>query len=102
MNAQVNEIANSPKTLTDVEEQPLMATTGGRNDQVARRTWHGCRVTTTMRMASDLTKCGADGSHRPAMHPDPRAQQPHGHLPGVTNPDATPWQPINLQAGRRA
>ena len=45
MNAQVNEIANSPKTLTDVEEQPLMATTGGRNDQVARRTWHGCRVT---------------------------------------------------------
>jgi len=35
-----------------------------------------------------------DGPHKPASHPDPRAQQPHGHVPGVTNPDGTPWLPI--------
>lgn len=36
-----------------------------------------------------------DGGHRPSTHPDPRAQQPHGHVPGVTNADGTPWLPIN-------
>lgn len=36
-----------------------------------------------------------DGGHNPAGHPDPRAQQPHGHVPGVTNPDGTPWLPVN-------
>lgn len=35
-----------------------------------------------------------DGGHRPSTHPDPRAQQPHGHVPGVTNTDGTPWLPI--------
>ncbi len=35
-----------------------------------------------------------DGPHNPASHPDPRAQAPHGHVPGVTNPDGTPWLPI--------
>ncbi len=35
-----------------------------------------------------------DGGHNPAGHPDPRAQGPHGHVPGVTNPDGTPWLPI--------
>jgi hypothetical protein len=32
-----------------------------------------------------------DGPHNPAKHPDPRAQAPHGYVPGVTNPDGTPW-----------
>ena len=27
-------------------------------------------------------------------HSDPRAQDPHAHVPGVTNPDGTPWLPI--------
>lgn len=36
-----------------------------------------------------------DGPHKPATHPDPRAQKPHGHRPGVTNPDGTVWLPIN-------
>jgi hypothetical protein len=36
-----------------------------------------------------------DGPHKPATHPDPRAQAPHGHVPGVTNPDGTPWLPIH-------
>ncbi len=27
-------------------------------------------------------------------HKDPRFQNPHGHVPGVTNPDGTPWLPI--------
>lgn len=36
-----------------------------------------------------------DGGHKPATHPDPRAQKPHAHRPGVTNPDGTPWLPIN-------
>src|SRR6188474_2882837 len=31
--------------------------------------------------------------HKPATHPDPRAQRPHAHVPGVTNPDGTPWLP---------
>jgi len=35
-----------------------------------------------------------DGGHKPAGHPDPRAQGPHGHVPDVTNPDGTPWLPI--------
>ena len=36
-----------------------------------------------------------DGGHKPSTHPDPRAQGPHGHVPGVTNPDGTPWLPVN-------
>jgi len=36
-----------------------------------------------------------DGPHNPASHPDPRAQAPHAHVPGVTNPDGTPWLPVN-------
>ncbi|MBX3193304.1 MAG: ABC transporter substrate-binding protein [Labilithrix sp.] len=32
-----------------------------------------------------------DGPHRPPGQLDPRAQQPHGHVPAVTNPDGTPW-----------
>ncbi|OFX02232.1 MAG: hypothetical protein A3E78_04070 [Alphaproteobacteria bacterium RIFCSPHIGHO2_12_FULL_63_12] len=35
-----------------------------------------------------------DGGHNPKTHSDPRAQQPHGHQPGVTNSDGTPWLPI--------
>jgi RHS repeat-associated protein len=35
-----------------------------------------------------------DGPHNPRTHPDPRAQQPHAHVPGITNPDGTPWLPI--------
>ncbi len=44
--------------------------------------------------AGNPTGVRVDGPHRPAGHPDPRAQQPHGHVPGVTNPDGTPWLPI--------
>jgi hypothetical protein len=36
-----------------------------------------------------------DGGHKPSTHPDPRAQVPHGHVPGVANPDGTPWLPVN-------
>jgi hypothetical protein len=35
-----------------------------------------------------------DSGHKPAGHPDPRAQRPHAHVPGVTNPDGTPWLPV--------
>ena len=35
-----------------------------------------------------------DGPHKPSSHPDPRAQEPHAHVPGQTNPDGTPWLPI--------
>jgi hypothetical protein len=35
-----------------------------------------------------------DGPHNPRTHVDPRAQEPHAHVPGVTNPDGTPWLPI--------
>jgi hypothetical protein len=41
-----------------------------------------------------MTGVRKDGGHNPANHPDPRAQQPHGHVPGVTNSDGTPWLPI--------
>jgi hypothetical protein len=44
--------------------------------------------------AGNPTGVRIDGPHRPATHPDPRAQQPHGHVTGVTNPDGTPWLPI--------
>jgi hypothetical protein len=35
-----------------------------------------------------------DGGHKPSTHPDPRAQQPHAHVPGVENSDGTTWLPI--------
>ncbi|HHH27289.1 MAG TPA: hypothetical protein ENK57_02925 [Polyangiaceae bacterium] len=44
--------------------------------------------------AGNPTGVRIDGGHKPAGHPDPRAQAPHGHVPEVTNPDGTPWLPI--------
>jgi RHS repeat-associated protein len=44
--------------------------------------------------AGNPTGVRLDGPHNPKSHPDPRAQQPHGHVPGVTNPDGTPWLPV--------
>ena len=38
-----------------------------------------------------------DGPHNPVGHPDPRAQSPHAHVPGVTNPDGTPWLPVKRE-----
>lgn len=31
-----------------------------------------------------------DAGHKPSTHPDPRAQKPHAHVPGIKNPDGTP------------
>jgi hypothetical protein len=37
-----------------------------------------------------------DGGHpKGPKHPDPRGWEPHGHRPGISNPDGTPWLPIN-------
>ena len=36
-----------------------------------------------------------DGGHSPKTHTDPRALQPHSHVPSLTNPDGMPWLPIN-------
>ncbi len=44
--------------------------------------------------AGNRTGVRLDSGHKPAGHPDPRAQVPHGHVPGVTNPDGTPWLPV--------
>ncbi len=36
-----------------------------------------------------------DGGHPPGpKHSDPRALEPHSHVPGVTNPDGSPWLPV--------
>ena len=35
-----------------------------------------------------------DGPHSPRTHRDPRALVPPAHVPGVTNPDGTPWLDI--------
>jgi RHS repeat-associated protein len=48
-----------------------------------------------------------DGGHNPASHPDPRAQGPHAHVPGVTTADGKPWLPVRpepapLLTGRQA
>jgi RHS repeat-associated protein len=40
-----------------------------------------------------MTGIRKDGGHG-ASHADPRARRPHGHQPGVTNEDGTPWLPI--------
>ncbi len=42
------------------------------------------------------TGIGKDGKGHPPSpsHTDPRSQKPHGHVPGVTNSDGTPWLPI--------
>lgn len=45
--------------------------------------------------AGNPTGLRLDGPHPPRTHPDLRAQVPHGHVPGVTNPDGTPWLPVN-------
>ena len=37
-----------------------------------------------------------DGGHpKGPKHLDPRGWEPHGHVPGVSNPDGTPWLPIH-------
>ena len=40
-----------------------------------------------------------DGKGHPAspVHEDPRAQNPHAHVPGITNSDGTPWLPITTE-----
>lgn len=35
-----------------------------------------------------------DGPHNEPKHTDPRALEPHGHRPGISNPDGTPWLQI--------
>lgn len=37
-----------------------------------------------------------DGGHPPGPKhkDDPRSWEPHAHVPGVANPDGTPWLPI--------
>jgi RHS repeat-associated protein len=36
-----------------------------------------------------------DGGHpRGPKHSDPRALEPHAHVPGISNPDGTPWLPV--------
>jgi len=35
-----------------------------------------------------------DGPHLRGTHADPRALRRHAHVPGVTNPDGTPWLPL--------
>ena len=36
-----------------------------------------------------------DGGHRSRAHTDPRSLEPHAHRPDVSNPDGTPWLPVN-------
>ena len=36
-----------------------------------------------------------DGHPLSSSHKDPRSLNPHAHVPNVTNPDGTPWLPIN-------
>jgi hypothetical protein len=44
--------------------------------------------------ATGLRKDGK--GHPPSVvHQDPRSQEPHAHVPGITNSDGTPWLPIN-------
>ena len=43
----------------------------------------------------DQTGMRIDGPHSPEGHTDPRALNPHAHVPGITNEDGTPWLPIN-------
>lgn len=44
--------------------------------------------------AGDPTGMRIDGPHSPRTHTDPRALQPHAHVPGITNEDGTPWLPV--------
>ena len=46
----------------------------------------------------DPTGTRLDKGHKPneGSHKDPRSQNPHGHVPGVNNPDGTPWLPIRV------
>ena len=42
----------------------------------------------------EVTGMRIDGAHSPRTHNDPRALQPHAHVPGISNEDGTPWLPI--------
>ena len=37
------------------------------------------------------------GGHSPPKHTDVRANEPHAHVPDVTNPDGTNWLPLKKQ-----
>jgi hypothetical protein len=37
-----------------------------------------------------------DGGGHP-REKDVRGREPHGHIPGITNPDGTPWLPIHRE-----
>ena len=41
----------------------------------------------------DPTGIRKDGGGHP-REKDVRGKEPHGHVPGVNNPDGTPWLPI--------
>jgi hypothetical protein len=64
---------------------------------------HGGRITSCGRSLRSSTGLGRQPDRRPGWMdrtsppttPIPRAQQPDGHVPGVSNPDGTPWLPIN-------
>jgi len=44
---------------------------------------------------SDHLRVRKDGGHPEGPeHQDPRSKNPHGHIPGVANPDGSPWLPI--------
>ena len=42
----------------------------------------------------NFTGMRVDGPHTLKTHSDPRALQPHAHVPEVTNADKTPWLPV--------
>jgi RHS repeat-associated protein len=63
---------------------------GGRTTGSPDGTWIQARDA-----AGNATGVRIDGAHKPSTHTDPRALAPHGHVPGLTNPDGTPWLPIN-------
>ena len=47
-------------------------------------------------LTNEPTGVRIDGGHEPSpLHQDPRSHRPHGHVPGITNADGTPWLEIH-------
>ena len=79
-----------PVTVVDGQGNAIPVAKGGQVSGSADGGWIQVKDS-----EGNPTGVRKDGGHKPKTHPDPRAQEPHGHRPDVNNPDGTPWLPIN-------
>lgn len=88
-NASTNPAAKTPNFVVDPKGNAIPLQPGQTVTSSPDAKWIQVRDA-----SGNPTGTRLDGGHKPTTHPDPRAQVPHAHVPGVTNPDGTPWLPV--------